>query len=250
MRNILYLFILTMLLSAYSCDDEVPPQVDGVATMELALNASFGNDALVLNEELTYTDGNPFFFTKFQFYLSDISLVSVEGEEVQLSEIELVEFVDGAATLNFNNVPTGEYTNLAIGVGVSSDLNSTKPGDYGSEHPLSSATNYWTAWGSYIFTMIEGRMDTDSNGEFETGFVYHLGSDKAADNLYNEIILDKSIMVEADGMVSLSLSVDLEKVLVRSENDFIDIANDPQVHDQLSQMQYVVDNFSTAITIE
>ena len=151
-------------------------------------------------------------FNKFNTYLSDITLLN-GTDEVKLSDIEWVDFTpdlapdDKAVEVSFKyGVPDGDYTGIKIGYGVRPDLNAKTPADYPVGHPLYLESEYWSGWGSYIFTKVQGKFDVDGNGAPETNLFYHCGSNA----VYNTADMAQAIRVAGDH--ALVIEFDLKKL--------------------------------------
>lgn len=247
-----FLMLLSFLLVVNACKDDendVALSVD----VDMSVKALYDDEPLVMAQSYTYVTEAPIFFTKLRLYLSHIVLTTADGSEVELSEVEVLDFssiMDRTAAeqglqLSFPAIPEGEYTGISFGVGVSRDLNATTPSDYSSSHPLAESGDYWNAWESYIFTKIEGKVDLEQNGSFGLGVVYHIGSD----DLYRTITFNKAISVDKDNTTLPSMSLDLKKVLSPSLTDYLDIEHHSSVHNDIDLMNYIMDNFDTAIEL-
>jgi hypothetical protein len=165
-------FSLALLLAGCTLDNKVE---NGTVTLDF--KALYAGQQVAASEELTYTDGNKFYFDKVSFYISDLIFVGESGDELVLdiSKIDLLS--TGDKNKITASIPFGQYTGVKFVLGVSPTLNAQKPSDFSSGHPLSTTSDYWDGWQSYIFTKYEARMDTDANGTFERAIVYHTGSD-------------------------------------------------------------------------
>ena len=115
--------------------------------------------------------------------VSDMTIKNAP-ESVLLKDVELVDMsfddADSALegyTLTVDNLAARTYQGLSFGIGVPPALNSKRPADFASSHPLSKTGYYWEPWSSFIFMKIEGRIDTIAPLDFETAFAYHTGSD-------------------------------------------------------------------------
>ena len=162
----------------------------------------------VLNGELFETEtvyqnlqGRAFQFDNLSLYVSDMTLVSADGEEVVLSGEEqdesvlFFDFTNGtifgtAGKLSSNgslisenlDAPAGEYQGIRLTLGVPRNLNGDfDPVTYPEEHPLSEQRGAFWSWNSgYIFLKIDGRVDNsaDNNGQELLGsLTYHTGLD-------------------------------------------------------------------------
>lgn len=248
-----FLNIICLTLLGISCgDDATTGPIKDVGEVNINFKATFGGEPLVMNRNYTYTDGTPIFFNRFNFFISDLGLDQDVGTDItELSDVERIDFSDvnideasalEGVTLTMEGIPVGDYSRLAFGIGVSQELNGSKPSDYGSTHALSSTSDYWLAWESYIFSKIEGRIDTDGDGMNETGVSYHLGSDSS----YREVKMNETSTVSKDNPLTINVVIDLEKILVADATEFLDVKNTTAVHDDSELVTFLMDNFKFA----
>ncbi len=261
MKQFPLLFLFAVLLSFSSCyydhdgsivlEEPTPPSPSSVDA-SVNFSANYDGTPFVIGDTYEYEDGTPIFFTRFNFFVSDVALIAADGSEVEISNIELVDFtnqnldIDSANegyNIEFSDVATGEYTGMRFGIGVSDELNATSPSDYSGTHPLGGSGDYWAAWDSYIFAKLEGKVDVDLDGTFTSGIVYHTGGNE----YYNEIEFDMPITIDEDNTSLPTIDIDVRKLLVRSENDYLDIINNSAVHQDGELMKYVVQNYLQAI---
>lgn len=255
MKNIFFFLMLLGLFTSTSCKDDNGGTLEKVGDVNLKFKAFFGDDPLVMNQVYTYVDGTPIKFSKFQFYISNISLGQETGGIKEAVEVDLIDFTDSTdptmaaegISMIGPDIPVGDYSVINFGVGVAADLNRTKPADYGNTHPLSETAHYWSGWESYIFTKIEGKLDLNGDGVFDDkSIVYHLGGD----NAFRDAAFAKAFTVSEDATTTVNLDIDLNKLLVRSDSDYFDIVNNGPIHEDETLVTYLVDNYSSAISIE
>lgn len=190
----------------------------------------------------------PLQFIHLSMMISDIELLSAEGNE-SLRDIELVDlsFDDIASasdgfTVQINNIPAKTYDGIRFGIGVSPDQNAKIPSDFPSSSPLSRTNWYWEAWDSYIFMKIEGKIDADQSGDFETNFAYHTGTNE----LYRVLEANNPLTI-ADGQeTELAVAFNYAEIL-----SGMDIAGHPQNHNPADtvQIRQIVNNLQNAVTL-
>jgi len=255
MKNIFFFIMLIGLFTSTSCKDENPGTLETVGDVNLKFKAFFGEEPLVMNQAYSYIDGTPIKFSKFQFYISNVSLGQTTGGVTEAAEVDLIDFTDSTdptmaaegISMIGSDIPVGDYSMINFGIGVAADLNRTEPADYGNTHPLSETAHYWAGWESYIFTKIEGKMDLNNDGVFDDQtIVYHLGGDQA----FRDMSFPKPFVVEEDGTTTVNLDIDLRKILARSDSDYLDIASNPNIEEDTELASYLMDNHQTAISIE
>lgn len=249
MKRLAFLLLFGVVLLAADCnDDNVQPTQTG--TLELTFKGTYGADPLVMyTRDYSYEAGMKLKLQLFRFYLSNLTL----SGDTKLSDVEIVDFekiqTDAAAqqgiTIRFQNVPAKDYSNLQFGVGVASNLNKTNPGDYSPGSPLSD--NYWSAATGYVFTKIEGNADIDGDGVFNDKLTFHSG----ADQLYRTRDFNKNFTVKAGETTRLNFEVDLRKVLIKSDTDFLDFRKVTIDHTNNMQVAtFISDNLANAIVLK
>lgn len=241
--------LLSVLLSVFvfctssKCKED--PKLTG--SVEMNLKARFNEQPFVLNKIYDY-NGKKIRFSKLSFFVSDI----YGGEFNKIAvPVSLISFKDNddstiaAKGLNItvNDIEIGNKTQFGMGIGVSSTLNSKKPKDYPSSNPLSEATDYWDPWNSYTFSKLEGKIDKDGDGTFETGITLHTGSNE----VFQNIRFEKSFSVAENQKTPLSFELNINKLI--DGIDLVTINSTQQIGD-LPIMKKFTGNFITALTIK
>jgi len=213
MKKILFPAFLIGLFAFAGCDDTTDV-VEPASSVTITFKALYDGQPLEKYKLYDY-DTYRVEYSRFNTFMSNITLLD-GAKEVQLSDIEWVDFTPDLSTTNmavavpitFNNVPDGNYTGIRLGYGVPPALNAKQPKDFAPTHPLSRENEYWLGWGSYIFNKIEGRVDLNNNGVFDGGLVYHCGSDA----VFREYTFNMPIKVEPGA--NLVVEFDLKKLAV------------------------------------
>lgn len=164
-------------------------------------------------------------FTRFQTYISDITLLN-GSKATKISDINFVNFtpdnqsgnVAPTVSVNLSDVPEGAYTGMQIGFGVRPDLNAKKPTDFSASHPLAMENEYWLGWKSYIFTKVEGNAFVTSTTRPEFPLMYHLGSDP----VYRTYTFNTPIHVHTNA--TCVVEMDLKK-LFTMQGQWFDLKN-------------------------
>lgn len=258
MKKISFILMLAIFSIAASCDNN--NNKDEKTSLELNFKATFGNDPLVLYQDYAAPNGDNFELRIFNFFLSDIILINNEDEEITLAESDYVNFnavtdqtaAEAGISLNFNEIPVGEYKEIRFGIGVSPRLNAMDPADFSSAEALGNAGNYWTAWNSYIFSRTEGEIDTIPAGAGgEIPFLYHSG----VDGMYQSRSFTKTIPLAADENNLLNFTIDVQEFFYKSGAE-IDIPAMNSSHSGDAQTQEydivkdVITNIADAIRIQ
>ncbi len=251
MKNLLFFsLIFTVLCTASKCkDDVVTPTPKGA--IEWNIKAKFNEQPFQLNKIYSY-NGKKVRFSRLSFYVSNIyaDKGSFSGPYVDIP-IAMIDFKDiddslkaaKGLILNLNSIPSGDKKNFNLYIGVSSDLNSKKPKDYPTTNPLSESSNYWDAWNSYIFFKLEGSLDKDGDGQYETGITLHAGGNE----VYQSMNFSKTFTVKENETTPLSMELDLNKLI-----NGIDMETYNSTHQigDLPTMKKMMGNFQTALIIK
>jgi len=250
MRNT-FIFLSFGLLLLMGCKKEQTNPIE-TSTLGVSFTANYDGDPLVMNENVYDYNGNSIRFSKVNFYLSNITLGGVELSDITYVDLTKTHVNEGAAkegtALSFSKIPVDDYKTIAFGIGVSADLNRTKPGDYSTSHPLGSDNSgeYWEAWDSYIFVKIEGQYDADGDGfdGEDVSFAYHVGQDE----FYKKLSADfeSPIALQAGVDTNIEFRIDIKKLFTKADNELMTLsAHDP--NNQMETMQLIMDNFTKAL---
>jgi hypothetical protein len=231
--------ILLLAIAAFpACQDKEEPKT---GSLELVFKGTFGAEPLYMfDRTYDYLDDSKIKWQMFQFFLSDLELISGENglESHLLSPVESVSFSDIQSEsealegykLTFNDIEVGSYSGFQFGLGVSPELNATQPSDYDVSEPLAAVSSYWEAASSYIFSKMEGNADLDGDGQFgedDEKITYHLG----ADALFEKRNLPYRIEITENATTSIVINVNLLKALTNeTTGEHIDFRLTPRDH--------------------
>ena len=148
------------------------------------------------NYDNTYVvDGNtPIKFDRLEYYLHINSLINDNGETTNLSDKYLLV----NPSQNHYNIGSYEISNvstLLLNIGVAPEINHDDPSLWDASHPLAPQipSMHWGWAAGYIFVALEGMIDENQDGIFETVIQYHA----VDDSYYSEIIITDAV-VETD----------------------------------------------------
>lgn len=233
------LLTLLMISMAYmSCGDDTPDTTQNQeGSIEMALKVTYDGEPLILSQNYVYPDGKAMYFSRFSFYMADITLrteevVASSDNTNYLNVGQAHQTAEGAAEglkFNLNGVKSGDYVNLSFGVGVPVEENNMTPADFPSDNDLSLAGEYWPGWESYIFCKVEGVIDFDGDGNPESDFALHLGADEA----FVDVEIDRDFSVNDNQTTELVLPIELKNFFLDGSSIF-DIEANPKLHN-LSQ---------------
>lgn len=249
-KKFLFLFSAVLLFSTFSCKKDTANPISNDLTLHFDIN--WKNVPLVLNKKYTYDNGKQFFFSRFNYFITDVKLISDTGS-TKVLDVAFLDFTNldtdqeaaDGIEVTLKNLPKGNFTGISLGLGVSKSFNKTKPANYTSDSPLSKTSEYWDAWNSYIFCKVEGKMDTAGNNIYDRAFAYHMGSDAVFRTRTQTIPV---AIGNSTTTPLIKVHTDLSKLL-----NGIDLSFDDGTH-QLGDIQLstiIMDNFfNDAITIE
>ena len=223
-------FLLVTLLSLMSCSEE--RDLSGFGTLQIVINASYGGVPLFLGNSYDYFGNGSVKFTKAEFFLSQLTAIG-ESSAVVFKDVDYVSILahnltlqdalDGL-TLNYL-VPGGFYKGISFNIGVTPAQNKTKPVDYSPSSPLGEGTHYWAGWNSYIFSKIEGVLDTGGAKTYDLGFAIHTGTDECLATL----TVTKNFTISEEQTTGLGLDLDVRRVF-QDNGQFFNLANSPLNH--------------------
>ena len=217
-------------------------------TLTIHFKAVYDEATLPTFSTRPFTNGQQLQFTNLAMYFTDIQLVD-NSTVRDLRDVELVDLnfdnlaaAEAGYILKLTGIPAGSYDTIRFGMGIPPDLNQKEPSDFPSTSPLSKTGFYWVAWGSYIFSKTEGRLDTIGNGSLDLGFALHTGSD----DLYRSAKAGVPITIEDGKETNLDILVDYKLLL-----EGVDIKSNPQNHSpsDTAQISKIVNNYATAISL-
>lgn len=188
----------------------------GKGNLDLVFYLEYGGKPLVMLDTFTYpVTGQKLSFTRCAAYLANIEIVNSKNERILLKDIDFMELSNAhdkanagkGYTYSISDIDGGSYNTLAFALGVPPDMNAKAPKDYPASNVLSSTSNYWSSWKSYIFTRIEGKFDKDNDGSLDDTFSLHCGGDTA----YFPFEGVKNFSINEGETTKLEIVIDLEK---------------------------------------
>lgn len=241
----LFLFLLPFLFLNFHCKEPIAEP----GSIKMVIKPIFNNKPFVLNQVYTI-DGKNVKFTRLQFFSATdrVNFTSdnkKNGKYVQqFTFTELDDSIKSAAGISKTiELPLGEAKLFNFKIGVESDLNALTPIDFSSANPLSDAGQYWESWKSYIFAKLEGSIDKDGDGRFETGITLHTGGNES----FRSLSFSKTFTVDAQGSTTLNFDLNINTLLTG-----IDLATVNSSHQtgDLPTMIKMMDNLKNAIILK
>ena len=223
---------------------ELLPPEGGVLNLNFKLE--YQGEPLVMFEEKNYPSDYSVNFTRFSFFIADVTLTGVDGSETPILDMDYLNLTDAheqtsSAEKGFDYaIPAladGNYTALQFGIGVPPEQNAKLPADFPTTHPLSTLNasgEHWSGWNSYIFFKLEGNIDADGDGVLEKGIALHVG----ANDSFQSKTIETSFSITKGETTTLNMTIDLYDILVR-DNTIYDLIEDGQIHN-LSQLPLAI----------
>lgn len=126
-------------------------------------------------------------FSIANFYVGGIELMPEEGDMIALADKYLLVTPE-AGMQELATLRTGHYHQVNFFVGVDPQANSQSEADFTSrdaDDPLSVQfpAMHWNWNSGYRFLRIDGKVDTDGDGQVDETLAFHLGTDPLLQNL-------------------------------------------------------------------
>lgn len=176
MKKILIALVLAGTAFMSSCEKEAK-----TGSVDISMEYIWGMDISVpfeMNTPLFHPNSfDTLTFTTFKHYLSHIELIGEDGSVYEpASDYFLLDFSDpNSLTLNFDDVPVGNYTTLRMTFGIDSAAN-VAGAQTGVLDPIHEMFWSWTQ--GYIMIKAEGNSPQADMGLYK----YHLGGFTGATN--------------------------------------------------------------------
>lgn len=196
-------------------------------TIKLSFISNFGSEFFNALQPYAYAGKQSIKFNNFEFFVTGVQLSGTNGL-INLDyhgKMSLTGSNSSDRTLTWTGIKAGDYTSIRFTVGVTSILNKKLPKDFNSSDPLSSTSDYWDAWNSYIFSKIEGVVDTGGLKTFDLGFAIHTGTDASA----QVATISKPFTVIENQTTAIALNLDVKAVFT-SSGQFFDLVKNPLNH--------------------
>lgn len=257
MRSLSILILTTFILSANSCKK---PEPETKGDLTINFKASFDSNPLVVFTDYQTPDADNIQIHVLNFFLSHVEIVKSNDEIIRLKDIAFIDFngntdtdkANAGISLSFEDLDPADFKEIRFGIGVEPVQNAKEPGDYPTDPYLGDGGNYWTAWNSYIFSRIEGRLDTlPGAAGGDISFLYHSG----VDGMYQHRNFSKNFSISAGQNTTLQFNMDVKDVLYRSGAK-IDIPNANVSHsgavgtEAYDLVKQVITNMADALTLQ
>ena len=143
-------------------------------TLNLTFHPKASNQDLILDEIVQDITGAAMTISAFNYYISNIHVIYDGGQDLDLSDTVLLVQTDaGSFDLGQYDVPNIEQINFSVG--VPEPINHLDITQYPTGHFLSFQTPsmHWGWTSGYKFLLVDGRADSNGDGEPTTLFQLH-----------------------------------------------------------------------------
>ncbi len=248
----LLLFLSPILFLSTQCQKDcgcvTPPIPQGI--MSINFKPNYNAKPFVINQ-IYNINGKNTRFTRLSFLLTETcpKASSSEGScGTNAYLIDLTTLDDSTKSAKgftqiLSNLYEGNKTGLQMSLGVAPNLNASQPKDFPSSNPLSDGGLYWADWKSYIFTKIEGLMDKDGNGTFETGITLHTGGNDS----FRQTWFPQTFTVDSKGTTTLNFDLNINTLL--RGIDLSTVNSTHQTGDKPTMLK-IMDNLKDGITLK
>jgi hypothetical protein len=244
-------FLILGFLSCKKDDTSPEPEPEPVktaGTIRIEFNNMVGDSALVYNKKYLNPRGDTFSVTKFNYYISNIS-VTMEDNTVftEPESYHVIKHSATAPTLLLQNVPAGAYKSIKFTVGVDSARNCSGAQTGGLDPAGAASDMYWSWNTGYIFLKLEGTSRRSASNEF----VYHIGGfggTNKTQRAFNISFGTGRANVSVSATPKIVLKTDVNEILKSPAT--IDFAAMPAVMNAGPNAKMMADNYSDMISIK
>lgn len=250
--------LVVWLLSTSSSCDRTSTIIESTTTVELNFALRYQGRPLVVgsNQAFPFPANGNIQFTNINTFISNVVLLGENGsDETALLDIFHLDFntltdsigAERGISIPIRRVPVGKYLGLAFNVGVESELNSSKPSSYFGTHPLANQDAYRTDWESYVFSDIEGKADTDLDGDYSNVlFRYRSGTD---DQLVPVTFFADKVLTD-QATTRFVVQIDVDKWLNANQAINMQVNNGTNSLTELSEGSKIAANTTAAFSLK
>ncbi|MCJ8268285.1 MAG: hypothetical protein MJK04_02680 [Psychrosphaera sp.] len=213
---------------------------NAIKTLTLNFTAVVGDQPLVFNQLNYPNPGGPGLFKvrEFLFYISNIKLISADGEYVEPDSYHLARFDNDTTSyaISLNNIPNRDYQTIEFSIGVDETANGTLTSK-GDLDPNSRMAWSWDV--GYKFILFEGGLAHDNT---LYPLVYHVGFDENYRTIRND--LPQSVFEETQA--SVQFKVDIMKLFNGKAN--LNMIELPSIKFDKEDTRFLADNYQHMFT--
>ena len=254
MKNILPILCAIVLMSTASqCKKDPTTPIDNnppvAGSLEMTFKALYSNRPLIINNVYDY-NGKKIRFEKLQFFIAYEAgnLETAVGDNTPKTALvkltNLTDSVSAVAGVTVD-IPLASRTwnSINMGIGIPKTLNAKLPKDFSFPDGMSDSGNYWDSWQSYIFAKLEGKIDKDGDGVFETGITLHTGGNE----VFTPLKYTKSFPIKDATTTKVTFELNVNELV---KNIDLTTVNSTHQVGSTAVMKVMMGNFPTALTIK
>ncbi|MCB9194714.1 MAG: hypothetical protein H6598_00635 [Flavobacteriales bacterium] len=218
-----------------------------MSPINLKFTHLLGSQSFAFNQDFTDDFGNTCSFTRAEMYLSNIQFTDDEMNMLSFP-VSYVLISPEETTYNIGELSGNLHVHtMNLTVGVDSVANASDPASYSSGEALAYQTPsmHWNWNSGYIFIALEGHVDLDGNGTYDSGedFVTHVGMNSMRRTISG--LMAHFNTVEGQ-MHNIELDIDWKQLFAG-----INLKTDNSTHtmDNMPLATSIADNSATAITM-
>ncbi|PZF72882.1 MbnP family protein [Taibaiella soli] len=235
-------FAAMVALSACHKKDETTPT--GKVKLEF-FNVAGGSNLNLNNQWYTNANGDSFTVSRFNYYISNVSLKSANGATyTEANSYHLVQQEDLTSTsFDMSDVPNGSYSSITFTIGVDS-LHNVSGAQTGALDPVNGM--FWSWNTGYIMLKFEGNSpkSTQPDGKL----MFHCGGFSGANSVLKTITLNFPQAIQVNTSTPhVHLQADVLQ-LFNSPNK-IDFSNLMIIHMPGADAKSISDNYANMFTI-
>ena len=169
----------------------LPANIAGASDLRVDFVPRFNGVPLVFDSLANQTaGGQKISVTRLDFLLSDVALRRADGTWIeQKNWFAFIGARDGKTNFTLENIPGGNYDRIRFHIGLEPAINHGDAAQWPADHPLNPEVDhlYWGWSKEYVFLALEGGWQ---NGTRQSGFSYHLATDRQLMTVELPVALD------------------------------------------------------------
>lgn len=176
----------------------------GTGSMTLRINFKTGTKNFSLDSVYQDDFGNDYKFSLIKIYIGNIGFEDHDNNLVHPTD-QFLLLDPSTSHYNLGTIIVNHYHNLIFNIGLDSTTNHSDPNSYPATSPLYPQTPnmHWGWSNGYIFYKLEGVVDTNNDANFETNFVFHIGSNVL--NREQSLVVHTDIIKDQSNIITLNL---------------------------------------------
>ncbi|MCB0763955.1 MAG: MbnP family protein [Flavobacteriales bacterium] len=246
-KNLLLLASMAIAITACKKDDDPAPTPapagNNTATVKMAFTFMNGTAPFDMNASYQDGAGHAFRFSGLKFYVSDIHLTDDGGATVgEFHDTYLLVDAGGTNDFTLGAISAAHIHEAHFALGLESAVNHADP--LAAEYPLNVPDMHWS-WNptaGYKFLLIEGKVDGNSDGDYDDAEDLDVQYHCATDAMFRET--HEHIHADADAGTTVTLQAKVDVGVIISG---LDLLANPTAHGGGANNALAMDSLVTAI---